>query len=48
MVNVKTTHTISKDKMNFRIIHHRPKDNPKKRKEIEKRLFEIFKKYEKC
>jgi hypothetical protein len=38
--------TIHKEKMNYRIINRHPEDNSKNTKDIEKRLFEIFKKYE--
>ncbi|MCL2838175.1 MAG: hypothetical protein FWE04_03790 [Oscillospiraceae bacterium] len=38
--------TISKDKMNFRVINYYPEDKFINRKYIEKRLFDVFKKYE--
>jgi len=44
----KRTHidAIKKDKMSFKVINRYPKEKPKSAKDIEKRLFEIFKKYE--
>ena len=38
--------TINIEKMNFKIFNRSPGNNPEKTKDIEKRLFEIFKKYE--
>ena len=38
---------INKDKMNFRVINHYPENKISKSKDIEKRLFDVFKKYEK-
>ena len=38
--------TINIGNMSFKILHHYPEDDPKKLKDIEKRLFEIFRKYE--
>ena len=38
--------TIKKDKRGFKVINQYPKNNPKSSKEIEQRLFEIFRKYE--
>ena len=37
----------SKDKMNFRVVNHYPENKVVNTKDIEKRLFDIFKKYEK-
>ena len=37
---------INKENMNFRVLNYYPESNPKNSKDIEKRLFEIFKKYE--
>ena len=38
---------ISKDKMNFRVINRYPENKNGSSKDIEKRLFDVFKKYEK-
>ena len=38
--------TIAKGKMQFKVIHHHPRHDPKKLKEIERQLFKIFIKYE--
>jgi len=38
--------TIKKDKVSYTVINRYPEENSKKIKHIEKRLFEIFKKYE--
>ena len=38
---------INKDKMNFRIINRYPEHKINNSKDIEKRLFDVFKKYEK-
>jgi len=43
---VETTYIINVEKMNFKVIHRHPKDKPKNTKNIEKRLYEVFKKYE--
>jgi len=40
------TDIIQKEKMSFRVIHLRPESNPKNPKDVERKLFEIFKKYE--
>ena len=46
--NVNNAHidTINEGKMNFKVINRYPENNSKNTKDIEKRLFEIFKKYE--
>ena len=38
--------TITTDKMNFKVINRYLESEPKSSKDIEKRLFEVFKKYE--
>ena len=38
---------ISKDKMNFRVVNRYPENKISNSKDIEKRLFDVFKKYEK-
>jgi len=43
----KHTDTICEDKMQFRVINLHPDKDSKSSKNIEKQLFEIFKKYEK-
>jgi len=45
-VNTDAIVTITRDKMNFRVLNRYPKKDLKDTKDIERRLFEIFKKYE--
>jgi len=39
--------TIKIEKMNLKVLHVRPKNDTKNEKNVEKRLFEVFEKYEK-
>jgi len=43
---VKDSDSISKDEAKYRIINRYPEKNEKIRKDVEKKLYEVFKKYE--